>query len=182
MRTYLLFCAFLLGIITTHAQETPILRVDVRQNLLTQKIDILDGPKMLSQPEIRTILQINSEALYLYEKSLNKQRINNILSFVDLGLFVSSTVLAFTPKQQSSQVSNLFWPFLVGSLAVGITSGFFRREARNLAREAVDSYNFGLGPTTNPSIYFEENLIREQPIFSFRIPLKQPASKPISQR
>ena len=171
MRTYLLVCAFFLGIITSQAQETPILRVDLRQNLLTQKIDILDGPKMLSQPEIRTILQTNSEALYLYEKSLNKQRINNILSFVDLGLFVGTTVLVLTPQQQSSQVSNLFWPFLVGSLAVGITSGFFRREARNLAREAVDSYNFGLTPN-RPSLYFEENSIPQQPIFSFHIPIR----------
>ena len=172
MRIIFSFFAFFFSILTSQAQETPLLRVDVRQNLLTQKIDILDGPKMLSQPEVKTILQTNSEALYFYEKSLNKQRINNILSFVDLGLFVGSTVLAFTPQQQSSQVSNLFWPFLVGSLAVGVTSGFFRREARNLAREAVDSYNFGLEPTSNPSIYFEENLINEQPIFSFRIPLK----------
>ena len=152
------------------AQEQRLLRVDVRQNLLTQKIDVLDGPRMLSVPEVKTLMQNDPEALSLYEKSRNKHRVDVILSILDLGLMAGTTVLAFAPQQQSSQVSNLFWPSVIATAAVTITAGFFRREARNLSREAIDLYNFGT-PDGSP-VYFQDNTRIDQPIFSFRIPLR----------
>ncbi len=152
------------------AQEQRLLRVDVRQNLLTQKIDVLDGPRMLSVPEVRTLMQNDPEALSLYEKSRNKQRVNVILSIVDLGLITGATVLAFSPQQQSSQVSNLFWPSVIASAAVTITAGIFRREARNLSREAIDMYNFG--NPSGPPVYFQDNNRMDQPIFTYRIPIR----------
>jgi len=47
-------------------------------------------------------------------------------------------------------------------MAFEISSGIFNRSARNIAREAVDSYNFG---RKDQPVYFEENRI-DQPLFS----------------
>ncbi|MBC6366382.1 hypothetical protein [Algoriphagus sp. AK58] len=166
-----LFVFFLIGLAwSASAQDLPFLRVDVRQNLLTQKIDILDGPRPLSKNEVITILQTNPESLAIYEKAMRKQQINTALAVVDLGLLVGTTVLIFTPQQQSSTLSNLFWPIAIGTAAVGIVSGVFRREARNLTRDAIDTYNFG-NKNFSPPVYFEENRM-DQPIFSVKIPFR----------
>nr|WP_287938112.1 hypothetical protein [Algoriphagus sp.] len=165
-----LFVFLLVGIYSfSNAQEKPFLRVDVRQNLLTRKIDVLDGPKRLRKSELITLLQSDPEALARYEKALAKQNVNDALSLVDMGLFLGTSVLAVAPRQQSSSLSRLAWPLMIGGFVVGIVSGVYRREARNLTREAIDLYNFG-GGTSDP-VYFEENRI-DQPIFSFKIPIQ----------
>jgi hypothetical protein len=79
-----------------YSQETPYLQLTIRDNFLTQKIDFLEGPMVIT------------------------------------------------------------------NTAFGILSGVFKRNARNLAREAVDSYNFG---RTDAPVYFEENRV-DIPLFS----------------
>ena len=34
-------------------QEQPYIQLNIRENFLTQKIDFLDGPKVLTKPEIQ---------------------------------------------------------------------------------------------------------------------------------
>lgn len=148
------------------AQETPFLKLNIRKNFLDQKIDFLEGPKVLSKVEIQTLMsQANPETADLYRKSVSKQQIANIFSIGAFASVIGTTVYIVAPQQQSSQMSNLTWPLLISSLAFEIGSGIFNRSARNLAREAVDSYNFG---RTDRPVYFEENRI-DQPLFSYKI-------------
>ncbi len=145
------------------AQETPFLKLNIHKNFLNQKIDFLEGPKVLSKVEIQTLMsQATPETADLYRKSVSKQQIANILSIGAFASVIGTTVYIVAPQQQSSQMSNLAWPLLISSLAFEISSGIFNRSARNIAREAVDSYNFG---RTDKPVYFEENRI-DQPIFS----------------
>lgn len=152
------------------AQENPFLRIDTKRNFFNQKVEILDGPKPLSKQEVTQLLADEPEALMIYQKALRRQTITTVVSVFEIGLFVGSTYLVFAPQQQSSTVSNLFWPIMLGTVVSGIASGVLRRDVRNLTREAVDIYNFG--NQTGPPVYFQENRI-DQPIFSFKIPLNK---------
>ena len=148
---------------TLMAQETPFLKLNFRKNFLDQKIDYLDGPKVLSKVEIQTLMtQGTPETADLYRKSVSKQQIANVFSIGAFASVIGTTFYIVSPKQQSSQMSNLTWPLLISSVVFEIGSGIFNRSARNLARETVDSYNFG---RTDQPVYFEENRI-DQPLFS----------------
>lgn len=151
------------------AQETPFLRVETKRNFFNQKVEVLDGPRSLSKEEVTLLLSEDSDALAMYQKSLRRNTINSMLAAMELGLFVGTAYLVFAPQQQSSTISNLFWPFTIGTLVVGIASGVYRRDVRNLTREAVDLYNFG--NQSGPPVYFKENRI-DQPIFNFKIPIR----------
>ena len=154
----------LLGIsFSGYSQVKPYLQVDVRQNFLTQKIDFLDGPKVLSKAEMQSIMAESTvEIADLYRRSMAQQQIATIFAIAGLATTLGTVVYIISPQQQSSQTSNLFWPLLISSLALEIGGGIFNRNSRNLAREAVDSYNFG---RSDQPIYFEENRI-DIPLFS----------------
>lgn len=171
MRIFFSLIAIFVSLMSSQAQEARFLRVEIDYNLFTQKIDFFDGQKKLTQAETRTILQTNPESLNLYEKFLNKNKINRILFYADLGLIPVTAILGLNSHQQSGQVSGLFWPFLVSSLALTITIESFGRQARNLGRHAVDHYNFGSSPIS-PSRIFESNPIQVPSIFFISIPLK----------
>lgn len=151
------------------AQENPFLRVEMNRNFFSQKLIVLEGPKPLSKQEVMTIMASDPEALATYQQAQRKHTISVALSVVEAGLFVGTMVFIFAPQQQSSTMSNLFWPLSIGTVVVGIVTGVYRRSAGNLTREAVDLYNFG--SQSGPPVYFEDNRI-DQPIFSFRIPLR----------
>ncbi|MFT4858526.1 MAG: hypothetical protein ACI8SN_000442 [Algoriphagus sp.] len=145
------------------AQETPFLKLNIHKNFLNQKIDFLEGPKVLSKMEIQTLMsQATPETADLYRKSVSTQQIANIFSIGAFASVIGTTVYIVAPHQQSSQMSNLTWPLLISSMAFEIGSGIFNRSARNIARKAVDSYNFG---RKDQPVYFEENRI-DQPLFS----------------
>ena len=148
------------------AQETPFLRLDIRNNFLNQKIDFLDGPKVLSKVEMQTLMsQATPETADLYRKSVSNQQIANILAIGGFASAIGTTVYIIAPRQQSSQASNLTWPLIISSIAFEISSGIFNRNARNISREAVDLYNLG---RTEPPVYFEDNRI-DMPILSYSI-------------
>lgn len=151
------------------AQEAPFLRVETKRNFFNQKVEILDGPRSLRKDEVTVLLSSDPEALALYQKSLRRQTISNVFSGLELGAFVGSSYLVIAPRQQSSTISKLYWPLLIGTLATGVASGIFRRDVRNLTRETVDLFNFG--NQTGPPLYFREDRV-DQPIFSFSIPIR----------
>lgn len=151
------------------AQETPFLRVETKRNFFNQKVQVLDGPKSLSKGEVTILLSEDPDALSVYQKSLRRNTINSVLAGMEMGLLVGTAYLVIAPQQQSSSLSNLFWPFTIGTLVVGIASGIYRRDVRNLTREAVDLYNFG--NQNGPPVYFKENRI-DQTLFSFKIPIR----------
>lgn len=145
------------------SQTRPYLQLDIRQNFLTQKIDFLDGPKVLSKAEIESLMaESTPETADLYLRSMAQQRIASIMAIGGLAATIGTTIYVISPQQQSSQTSNLFFPLLISSVALEIGSGIFKRKSRNLAREAVDSYNFG---RSDQPVYFEENRI-DIPLFS----------------
>jgi len=140
-----------------YSQETPYLQLTIRDNFLTQKIDFLEGPKVLSKLEIQQLMaSVDSETQDLYRRSMNQGKLNSVFAIGGLATTVGTLVYVISPRQQSSTASNLIWPLVITNTAFGILSGVFKRNARNLAREAVDSYNFG---RTDAPVYFEENRV-----------------------
>lgn len=144
-------------------QETPYLQLNIRDNFLTQKIDFLEGPKVLSKLEIQQLMaSVDPETQNLYRRSVNQGKLNTVFALGGLASTVGGLVLIISPQQQSYTASNLLIPLLITEVALTILSGVFKRNARNLAREAVDSYNFG---RTDSPVYFEENRV-DVPLFS----------------
>jgi hypothetical protein len=144
-------------------QETPFLQLNIRENILTQKIDFLEGPKVLSKLEIQQLMaSVDPETQDLYRRSVNQGKLNTVFALGGLASTVGGLVLIISPQQQSFTPSNLLIPLLITDVTLTILSGVFKRNARNLAREAVDSYNFG---RTDAPVYFEENRI-DVPLFS----------------
>ncbi len=155
----LLFCLASAG----HSQTQPYLKLDIRQNFITQKIDFLDGPKRLTKLEIQELMaRENPETQDLYRKTISQSNLNSIFAVAGLAVSIGTIVYVVSPQRQSFTSSNLGLPLALTSIGLEIVSGVFRRNARNLARETVDSYNFG---RTDQPVYFEENRI-DQPIFS----------------
>lgn len=146
-----------------YSQETPYLQLTIRDNFLTQKINFLEGPKVLSKLEIQQLMaSVYPETQDLYRRSMNQGKLNSVFAIGGLATTVGTLVYVISPQRQSSTVSNLIWPLVITNTAFGILSGVFKRNARNLAREAVDSYNFG---RTDAPVYFEENRV-DVPLFS----------------
>lgn len=163
MKKLLLISVFALLATSGFCQERPYLQLNIRDNLLTQKIDFIEGPKVLTKVEIEQLMSLtNPETADLYRRSRNQSKLNTVFAIGSLAATVGSLVYVISPQQQSSTASNLIWPILIADLSMSILSGVFKRNARNLAREAVDSYNFG---RTDQPVYFEENRI-DQPLFS----------------
>lgn len=105
---------------------------------------------------------VDPETQDLYRRSMNQGKLNSVFAIGGLATTVGTLVYVISPQRQSSTVSNLIWPLVITNTAFGILSGVFKRNARNLAREAVDSYNFG---RTDAPVYFEENRV-DVPLFS----------------
>jgi hypothetical protein len=144
-------------------QDQPYLQLSVRENFLTQKIDFLDGSKVLDKSEVLSLMTLTDpETMEIYRRSMSNQKLSNALGVASLATTVGSFVYIITPQKQTSTGTNLFLPFLITDLSLSILSGVFKRNARNLAREAVDSYNFGRAQSP---VYFEENRVN-RPIFS----------------
>ncbi len=144
-------------------QEQPYIQLNIRENFLTQKIDFLEGSKVLTKLEIQELMATaNPETQDLYRRSMNQNKLNTVFAVGSLATTIGGLAYIIIPRQQSSSASNLTWPILISDLALNILSGVYKRNARNLAREAVDSYNFG---RSDAPVYFEENRI-DTPIFS----------------
>jgi len=150
----LLFVCF----ITEVFGQQPFLRIDYRQTFLGDRIDILDGPKVLNKEEVYRLMQTQPEAFETYQMALKKQKTGKLL---DGGAFLTSIgviALSFIPPQSASYSvrNNFFIPLAITTVGIGIASGFYRRSSRNLTREAVDLYNFS--EKKPDSIYFDDGL------------------------
>jgi len=144
------------------SQDRPYLQVSIREGFLLQKIDFSDGPKVLNKMEMQSLMAASSQEIAdLYRKSMSQQKLASAMAIAGVATTAISTIYILTPQQQITQ-SNLFWPLVISGFVLDIGSGIFRRNARNIAREAVDSYNFG---RSDAPVYFEENRI-DIPIFS----------------
>jgi hypothetical protein len=144
------------------SQDQPYLQVSVREGFLLQKIKFLDGPKILNKMEMQSLMAASSQEIAdLYRKSMSQQKLASVMTIAGVATTVGFTIYILTPQQQITG-SNLFWPLLISSLVLNIGSRILKQNAGNLAREAVDSYNFD---RANAPIYFDENRL-DVPLFS----------------
>lgn len=119
------------------------LTMDVRANLLGEKIDIYDGPNLLGKAQIRTLMENRSDMYADYLKALRKQNLSFALDLGSLALDLVFIAYFISPQLQSSTPNDILIPLVFTNLGLGIISGQVRRSARNLTRSALYSYNFG---------------------------------------
>jgi hypothetical protein len=139
-------------------QDQPFLRIDYRSTFLGDRIDILDGPRVLNKEEVYQLMQYQPEAFEKYQLALKKQQVGKILDGFTALSSIGVLVLSFIPPESSSYNTrnNLLLPAMIATLGAGIASGFYRRSSRNLTREAVDLYNFS--EKKSEPIYFDDGL------------------------
>lgn len=141
-----------------YGQEYPFLRIEYRETLIGDRIDILDGPKVLTKQEVYQLMQAQPEAFEKYQMAMKKQRTSKLLDGATVLTSAAVLVLSLIPPQSSSYNTrnNLLLPAMISTLGLGIASGFYRRSSRNITREAVDLYNFS-EKKADP-IYFDDGL------------------------
>lgn len=119
------------------------LTMDVRGNMLGEKIDIYDGPNLLNKAQIRTLMENRPDMYADYMKALRKQKMSFALDIGSLALDMVFLAYFVFPQFQSSTPNDILVPLVFSNIGLGIVSGQVRRSARNLTRSALYSYNFG---------------------------------------
>jgi hypothetical protein len=147
-------------------QEQPYIQLNIKENIFVQKISFLQESKVLTKQEVQKLMaQSNPETMDLYLRSMSQNKLSSTFSIASLAATIGTFVYVLSPHQTSSTGSSFIWPLVITDLSLSILSGVFKRNAKNLSQEAVDSYNFG---RTDQPVYFEENRI-DQPLFSYVI-------------
>lgn len=141
-----------------NGQQQPFLRIDYRSTFIGDRIDILDGPRVLTKQEVFQLMQTQPEAFEKYQMAMKKQRTSKWLDGTTFLATAGVIALSFIPPQSSSYStrSNLLLPLSITTIGLGIASGFFRRSSRNMTKEAVDLYNFS--EKKSDPIYFDDGL------------------------
>lgn len=119
------------------------LTMDVRANLLGEKIDIYDGPNLLGKAQIRTLMENRPDMYADYLKALRKQKMSFALDLGSLALDLVFIAYFISPQLLSSTPNDILIPLTFTNIGLGIISGQVRRSARNLTRSALYRYNFG---------------------------------------
>jgi len=119
------------------------LKMKIEGNLIGRKINIYDGPNLLNNAQIRTLMESRPDMYANYEKAMRKQTFSNILDLTGLGLNLVFTWYFISPQFQSSTPNDILLPLVFVNGGLHIISGQVRRSARNLTRTALDRYNFG---------------------------------------
>ena len=120
----------------------PYLKMDVRQNFFGQRVDIYDGPNLMTKQRLNQIKRDFPELqsyLESAERSQNWSIALDVVSFASNLVFITYVV---SPQFQSSVPSNFILPLFVVDLGVGISSSVIRRNARNRTRLALQQFNF----------------------------------------
>ena len=156
----ILFYAFFMfcGLSQAFGQQQPFLRVEYRETFIGDRIDILDGPRVLTKEEVFQMMQTQPTAFEKYQQAMKKQRTSKLLDGATFLTTVGVIALSFIPPQSSSYNTrnNLLLPAVITTLGLGIASGFYRRSSRNMTKEAVDLYNFS--EKKKDPIYFDDGL------------------------
>ncbi|WP_051069645.1 hypothetical protein [Mariniradius saccharolyticus] len=145
------------------------LTMDVRDNLLGEKIDIYDGPNLLNKAQIRSLMENRPDMYADYLKALRKQNLSFALDIGSLALDLVFVAYFISPQLQSSTPNDILIPLVFTNLGLGIISGQVRRSARNLTRSALYRYNFGDAVT--PSVPMQQSPVAVANFVSFGIPL-----------
>lgn len=118
------------------------LRSDFRRNFFGQKMDIYEGPNLLSKHRLKLIKEDYPELKLALNKAERIQTTSSILS----GIRVASdfVILAYiiSPRLQSSTPSDLLVPLVATSLSINLTTPLLERSARNKTRIGLQNFNF----------------------------------------
>ncbi|MBW3470406.1 hypothetical protein [Arthrospiribacter ruber] len=121
----------------------PYLKMDFRNNFLGEKIDIYDGPNLLSKDRINLYKETYPEFAEFYRNSQRNQNWSLAIGILDLASTLVFVGYIISPQIQSSAPSNLLLPLTIASFGTSISGGIFRRAARNQTRMALMKFNFG---------------------------------------
>lgn len=121
----------------------PYLKMDFRNNFLGEKIDIYDGPNLLTKNRINQYMLDYPEFEEYYKKSQRNQNWSMAMGVLDLASTIVFVGYILSPQIQSSAPSNILVPLTIANIGIGISGGMFRRAARNQTRVALMKFNFG---------------------------------------
>lgn len=118
------------------------LRSDFRNNFFGQRIDLYDGPNLLSKEQLNNLKIENPDFQYIFKKSENAQKLSLALDVVSLATQILFVTYIISPRFQSSTPSNFLIPLTITSFSLSISSPIIRRSARNKTRLALQDFNF----------------------------------------
>lgn len=121
----------------------PYLSMDFRNNYLGEKIDIYDGPNLLTKSRLNQYMLEFPEFAEYMRKSQRNQNWSSALGIVGLASTAVFVGYILTPQIQSSAQSNILLPLTLANIGIGISGGVVRRAARNHTRQALMKFNFG---------------------------------------
>lgn len=121
----------------------PYLKMDFRNNFLGEKIDIYDGPNLLSKNRINQYMLDYPEFEEYFKKSQRNQNWSLAMGLLDLASTFVFVGYILSPQIQSSAPSNILLPLTIANVGIGVSGGLFRRAARNQTRVALMKFNFG---------------------------------------
>ncbi len=121
----------------------PYLKIDFRQNILGEKIDIYDGPNLLGKKDINRYREDYPEFVEYFQKAQRNQNWSFALDILNLASSLVFVAYIASPHLQSYTPSNFIVPLTVVNAGISISSGLVRRAARNQTRIALMKFNFG---------------------------------------
>lgn len=118
------------------------LRSDFRNNFFGQRIDLYEGPNLLSKEQVNDLKLENPDFQYTFKKAENAQKLSLALDAVSLATQILFVTYIISPRFQSSTPSNFLVPLAITSFGLSISSPMIRRSARNKTRLALQDFNF----------------------------------------
>lgn len=120
----------------------PYLKMRVASNFIGEKLEIYEGPSLLTKQEVNQYFKGDPELFAAIKKI---QRSQNLSLGLDIMSFATSLVLIYyviSPQFQSSTPSNFIIPLTLFDVGLTISSSMIRRNNRNKTRLILQQFNF----------------------------------------
>lgn len=118
------------------------LRSDFRNTFFGERIDLYDGPTLMSKEQINDLKIAYPDFQYKFKKAEKAQNLSLALDIVNFASQILFTTYIISPRFQSSTPSNFLIPLTITSFSLSISSPIIRRSARNKTRLALQEFNF----------------------------------------
>lgn len=118
------------------------LRSDFRNTFFGERIDLYDGPTLMSKEQINDLKIAYPDFQYKFKKAEKAQNLSLALDVVNFASQILFTTYIISPRFQSSTPSNFLIPLTITSFSLSISSPIIRRNARNKTRLALQEFNF----------------------------------------
>ena len=118
------------------------LRSDFRNTFFGERIDLYDGPSLMSKEQINDLKIAYPDFQHKFKKAEKAQNLSLALDVVNFASQILFTTYIISPRFQSSTPSNFLIPLTITSFSLSISSPIIRRSARNKTRLALQNFNF----------------------------------------